>query len=824
MASFKEWVQRLVNKALSFLKKLTNKIRLTFNKNTFNKIKHLKKADLITGFNVFLGVVKSVASILIISAGLLGALGFGIGLGYFAYLVSDTPVPTKSELSDKINDVEQISTITYSNGDKIANIKSDILRKNVKSEDMSPILKNALISTEDENFEEHKGIVPKAVIRALLSDAIGYGGSSGGSTLTQQLVKQQVLTNEQSYKRKANEILLALKTEKFFSKDEIITSYLNVSPFGRNNTGQNIAGVEEAALGIFGVHANNLTTPQAAFIAGLPQSPIEYSPYKNTGELKSEEGLAFGLKRKDNVLFNMYKEEFITKEEYQKAVEYDLTQDFIPTESAQNDTNGFLYHYVEQEAIKSLMPTFYKKDHLSKEDLEEDEALAEKYATIAERELRRSGVTIKTTIDKDVYNAMQQAEADRASKIDDGRGTIQNGSVLMDNQSGRVIAFIGGRDYATNQNNHAFQTRRSPGSTIKPLIAYAPAIDIGLIGSESQLSNNSRKYRDGDELRNYSGEASSGFKSAREALKISDNVPVVELYQELLNHTDPKTYYDKMNMVMEDKEFKYESIAVGGTDYGPTVFEQTNAFATLANEGKYAQGYAIESIVKNDGTVLFEHEVEPVQVYSPATASIMNNMMRDVVNSGTGVDAKNDLSAMKSGLASADWVGKTGTSQEFKDFWFIASTPKITFSSWMGYDDNRSLYKEWDKRNKQLWADLANAAYQANPDLFGVNEKFTLDSSVIKKDVSSFTGQIPGGLVSVNNGKRSVPGKTVTSLWATNGPANSTFRFGIGGTDNDYLKAWDSAYVAPKKNTTYSNTYKYNNSYNRNTYSYRKTN
>lgn len=778
---------------MSSLNNDSNKIDTSEKRNRKNS-----SANFVTGINVFLGVLKSITKILIVTLGLGATLGLGLGLGYFAYLVSDTPVPTKKELQNKINNVEQISTLTYSNNEKIANIKSDILRTSIASDAISPIVKNALISTEDENFMEHDGIVPKAVLRALISDATGLGGSSGGSTITQQLVKQQVLTNETTYKRKANEILLALKTEKYFSKDDIITAYLNVSPFGRNNSGQNIAGVEEAALGIFGVHANNLSISQSAFIAGLPQSPIEYSPYKNTGELKGKKELAIGLKRKDNVLFNMYKEGFITKKEYDTALAYDLTKDFIATESVQNDTNGFLYHYVHQEAIKIMMPTLYEKDHVTKEEIAENDKLADKYAKIADRELRRSGVTIQTTIDQNVYNAMQQAEADHSWKIDDGRGTIQNGSVLMDNQTGRVISFIGGRNYNENQNNHAFQTRRSPGSTIKPLLAYAPAIDVGLIGSESQLSNNSRKYRGGDNLRNYSGLPTTGFKSVREALKVSDNVPVVELYQELLNHTDPKSYYKKMNMVMDSKEFKYESIPVGGTDYGPTVFEQTNAFATLANKGQYAQGYAIEKITKNDGTVLYEHQVEPVDVFSPATASIMNDMMRDVVNYGTGVDAKNNLVAMGSNVAAADWVGKTGTSQEFKDYWFIASTPKVTISSWMGYDDNTSLYKEWDARNKQLWADLTNAAYQAKPDLFGVYDKFTLDPSVITTEVSDFTGQIPGGTVTINGGQRSIPGKTTTSLWATNGPANSTFKFGIGGDDSQYLNAWNNAYVKPK--------------------------
>lgn len=746
-----------------------------------------------TLFNVIFGVLKSLIFFFICIFVLLGVLGIGIGAGYFAFLVSDTNVPTKSELISKINNSAQISKITYQNDEKVSDIKSDLLRTKAASKEISPLVKQALISTEDENFERHKGVVPKAIIRALVSDLTGFGGASGGSTITQQLIKQQVLTNETSYKRKANEILLALKTEKYFTKDEIITAYLNVSPFGRNNSGQNIAGIQEAAFGIFNKKAADLNLPQAAFIAGLPQSPIVYSPFDGAGDIKEEDNLSFGLKRKNHVLFNMYKEGFIKRGEYEEALSYDITKDFKPQENIQANTSSFLYQYAFHEAALKLMPIYYEADGFKRKEVEENDAKFQRYYDIATQELRNGGVTVKTTIDQKVYTALQEAEATYAPKIDDGRGTIQNGSAMIDNQTGRVIAFVGGRDFNSNQNNHATQTRRSPGSTIKPLIAYAPAIDVGLIGSESMLSNNSRKYRDGHKLRNYSGKKTTGFETVREALRVSDNVPVVELYQELLKVANPKDYYDKMNMVMDEKEFKYESIPVGGTDYGPTVLEQTNAFATLANEGKYAENYVIDKIIDSEGNVLYEHKVKPVEVYSKATASIMNDMMRDVVNKGTGVDAKKYMEEMASGAHKGDWVGKTGTSQEFRDYWFIASTPGVTISSWIGYDDNTPLYKEWDKRNKELWARLVTAAYMTNPDLFKIDKKFKLDTTVKKEKVSSFTGQKPGK-VKANGYTQQTPGKEITSLWAKKGPEKSTFRFGIGGTDDNYKDAWNNPY------------------------------
>lgn len=216
---------------------------------------------------------------------LFAALGIGIGAGYFAYLVEDTQLPTKKELQTELGNITETSKIVYADNTEISKIQTDLMRTTISSDKISPLLKTAIISTEDEYFDKHQGYVPKAVLRALVSEATGIG-SSGGSTLTQQLVKQQILTDETTFKRKANEIVLSAQVEKHFSKDEIITTYLNVSPFGRNNKGQNIAGVQEAARGIFGVDAKDVTLPQAAYIAGLPQSPITYSPYTNTGALK----------------------------------------------------------------------------------------------------------------------------------------------------------------------------------------------------------------------------------------------------------------------------------------------------------------------------------------------------------------------------------------------------------------------------------------------------------------------------------------------------------------------------------------------------------
>ena len=266
-----------------------------------------------TVFTVFRGLSVIFGIVLVLG----GTFGAAAGVGYFVRLVEKTPQANKEKMLSAINNIHGVSTLKYSNGENISDISSDLIRVNVPSNAISENVKNALIATEDDTFKTNDGVVPKAVIRGIIG-SIGGGSSSGGSTLTQQLIKQQLLGDSVTFQRKASEIVYARALTTYLSKDEILTDYLNVSPFGRNNKGQNIAGVEAAAEGIFGKTAKDLTIPQAAFIAGLPQSPIVYSPYAANGALKTKANLLYGINRQKNVLFNMYRNGYITATDYKK--------------------------------------------------------------------------------------------------------------------------------------------------------------------------------------------------------------------------------------------------------------------------------------------------------------------------------------------------------------------------------------------------------------------------------------------------------------------------------------------------------------------------
>ena len=809
---------RIKQKGLAFLQSLKSTIskkdpEKNSGKSSKKKKKTKTKLTIWTIFaNILLGI-KATFNTLFILAFIGGLLGSGVVLGYAVSLFDQVSVPQTEDLLKQVNNISSISEIRYADGSMIGAIESDLLRTSVSSEDISDNLKQAIVATEDEHFAEHNGVVPKAVIRASLGNFIGLGSSSGGSTLTQQLIKQQVVGDAPTLARKASEIVDALALERAMSKDEILTTYLNVAPFGRNNKGQNIAGAQQAATGIFGVDASKLTVPQAAFLAGLPQSPISYSPYESTGEMKSEEDLQLGIKRSKDVLYNMYRTGAISKEDYETYKAYDIKQDFLPAENVSITAKGFLYFSALDEATNLMYDYLVQKDNVSAQELK-NESIQKSYRELAEKEIQNGGYRITTTIDKAIHTAMQNAVANYGYLLDDSSGQPEVGNVLMDNQTGAILGFVGGRDYQSNQNNHAFNTKRSPASTTKPILAYSIAIDQGLMGSASVLSNYPTNFSNGNPIM-YVNSPGTGMMSLREALNYSWNIPAYWTYQLLLQKgVDVRSYMEKMGY--DIPEYGIESLPMGG-GIDVTVAQHTNGYQTLANNGVYHKKYMISKIEKTSGEVIYEHKDEPVQVYSKATATIMQSLLRDVISSRVTSTFQNDLASLNSSLASADWIGKTGTTNEDGDMWLMVSTPRLTLGGWIGHDDNSPLAKgAGHYRNANYMAHLVNAIHQASPSAWG-SERFSLDPSVTSSQVLKSTGQKPGK-VSINGKEINVTGETVTSYWANQaGAPTTTYRFAIGGSDSDYQNAWSSILGSlPKASSSSSNSNNNNNTNNRN--------
>ena len=782
-------LNELKRKMLEFFQRVKSKI----NHRKSEKVSEEKKSD-VTGGRILsilgsiLATIKGVLNTLFILGFIGGLFGAGVALGYGVALFDKAKVPPAEDLVKQVKNVSSISEIVYADGSVIASIESDLLRTSVSSEEISDNLKKAIVATEDEHFLEHKGVVPKAVIRATLGTFAGLGSSSGGSTLTQQLIKQQVVGDAPTLARKATEIVDALALERVMGKDEILTAYLNIAPFGRNHKGQNIAGVQQAAEGIFGIDANKLSIPQAAFLAGLPQSPITYSPYENTGELKSDEDLELGLKRAKGVLYNMYRTGALTKEEYDQYKDYNIKQDFLPSGTVNAVSRDYLYFTAMSEATDRMYEYLVQQDNVSSQELKK-EAVQKAYHERAEQELSKGGYKITTTINKKIHNAMQNAVANYGRLVDDATGQPEVGNVLMDNKTGAVLGFVGGRNYQINQNNHAFDTKRSPASTTKPLLAYGIAIDQGLMGSASILSNYPTKFSNGNPIM-YVNSPGTGMMTLGEALNYSWNIPAYWTYRMLREKgVDVKGYMEKMGY--EIPEYGIESLPMGG-GIEVTVAQHTNGYQTIANNGVYHQKHVISKIESSDGRVIYEFQDKPVQVYSKATATIMQSLLREVISSRITSSFQTDLASINSSLARADWIGKTGTTNEDENMWLMLSTPRLTLGGWLGHDDNRPMAKgAGHYRNAKYMAYLVNAIQQAEPGVWG-NERFNLDSSVTQSQVLRSTGQKPGK-VSVNGKTVDLSGSTVTSYWANKAGAPTTsYHFAIGGSEADYQNAWSS--------------------------------
>lgn len=760
-----------------------------------------KKVDvhqLENSFGIFLRTLKLLINSIVVLGFLIAIFGGGVGVGFVVSLFDKVEVPKTKELVEKVSEVSRISTITYSDGSLVSEVNSDLLRIPVTSEEVSDYLKQAVIATEDETFETHNGVVPKAVLRAALG-SIGLGSSSGGSTLTQQLIKQQLVGDAPTFTRKANEIVSALALERNMTKNEILTIYLNVSPFGRNNQGKNIAGVEAAARGIFGKTAKELSVPQAAYIAGLPQSPIVYSPYASDGTRKADDDMIYGIERYQDVLYNMYRASFLTKEEYEAYKDYDIKQDFIAPAPITSDTKDYLYYEVMEEAQQVMFDYLVKRDAVSENDLKNDD-MKSSYEEMATQELSQGGYIIKSTVDKGIYSAMQSVVANYGSVLDNGNEYVETGSVLIDNSTGAILGFIGGRNFATNQNNHAFDTQRSPASTIKPLLAYGIAIDQGLLGSASILSNYPTNFSSGQPIM-YGSSKGTGMMNLKTAIDMSVNIPAFWTYKMIQNAgVNAKDYMEKMNYHIP--MYDIESVPLGG-GVEISVLTNTNAYQTLANGGVYNKHYIVESITASDGTVVYQHEAAPVQVYSKATASIMNMLLRQVINSGYTSTFKSRLSSLNPQAATSDFVGKTGTSNEVNDVWLMLSTPKVTLGTWVGNDDNSEMYV-WTGyyNNSQYVAYLADALYNVKSDMF--SGKFELDNSVISSNVVSSTGQ-RAGTVQVNGRQVTIGGATTTSYWAKNGAPVTNYNFMVGGTDSDKRQAWNTI-IGSQTTTSSSST------------------
>ena len=693
-------------------------------------------------------ILTSITQSLLLSTGLLLSLSMGLAIGYVGGLVKDQPVLTQKEMKDQINNISKNSEVYFGSGEKLGTINSELIRKTVTYEELGDNVKNAIIASEDSNFYSNSGVDIFAVLRASLSEVTG-AKTSGGSTITQQLVKNQLLDNSRSYERKAKEILLALRVDSHFSKNEILENYLNVAPFGKNSLGQNISGIETAAQGVFGVHSKDLNIAQAAYLVGFVQSPYKYTPFDSAGNIRSTEELQAGFERQQYVLERMLSNNFITKEQFEEAKKFDIKGAYTKQKYSEYTDYPYIRDEVTSSVAEILAEQTAKKNN-RKEEFKNDSDYRNELIEKSRIKFITGGYKVKTTLDKKLYDTLQETKKQFASYPTYTQGGVvyplEIGASVIENSTGKVLAFIGGMDYKKQQLNHATRTRRSPGSTIKPLLVYGPAIDKGYITPNSTVLDK-RFNHYGWRPENYDM-SERGYLPAREALARSLNLPTVRLYSAFYKEDPVTNYLEKMDIEgLTESDKTNLATAIGGMTYGLSVTENTSAFSTFANKGEHKKAHIIEEIENNDGELIYKADFSPVKVFEESTSYLIVDMLGDVINKsyGTSHDIPSKLK-----FNSKNLFVKTGTSEYYKDLWVVGGSTKITVGLWNGYDSPAKV-PSYDYAQRS-WIAVMNAIYALDKNLISPDTAFSRPKSVVDASINGYNNAKGGTKDIVPNG------------------------------------------------------------------------
>ncbi|RKD24946.1 hypothetical protein BEP19_03675 [Ammoniphilus oxalaticus] len=686
-------------------------------------------------------------SLLLLLTGLM--LGAGAAIGFVASLVKEQPALSYREIQDKIFSQAQTSFAYFNEGQQIGQLRTEEDRRLVSVFDVSPRLIQAIVATEDRLFYEHYGVNINGLFRAGYESIGGSSVQTGGSSLTQQLVKQTILTPEVNLERKAREIFLALRLERMFSKDQIIEAYMNKMYFGKNANGSNIYGVQAAAKGIFGVDVKDLNLPQSAYIAGMLQAPSRFVPF-------NPDGLQRGKDRQRIVLDRMLEVGYITPAEYREALAYDIKAHLREADEVRAYSKyPHLMMTIEYQAAKVLLD----QDIRDNPELSERKISEEEYRELVEfkrKEVLSKGYHVYTTIDKQTYE-MMNAIADndnnfarpRSYTLPNGKrvenAIEQVGATLLDNKTGAVLGFIGGRDFQNSQYNHT-AIPRQPGSTMKPIAAYAPAFELGLLQpgfviDDSPLALDNGPGNPPFYPSNYDNRF-RGPVTTRIALQHSYNIPAIKAYLEVGTER-ALDYVQKMGIttIVTPKEnprrndYQSKTLPIGGLTEGVTVEELTNAFSVFANDGVLQKSFMISKITDSTGSPIFEHRVMPRRVYSEQTAYLMTDMMRSVVQSGTAT-------SLKSYIGGRPVAGKTGTTNRDVDSWFVGYTPDVSLGVWIGYDERYPLPNSRPPRSIQIWGKIMRDLGNLYPDRYPRNANFSAPSGIVRKEICAKSGKL----------------------------------------------------------------------------------
>ncbi|NLY30778.1 MAG: penicillin-binding protein 1A [Firmicutes bacterium] len=589
----------------------------------------------------------------------------GAGLGIFAGFLKSAPSLADVEFTPRL------TTYVYdANGEVLTRFFTEN-RVEVSIDRMPRYLHDAILAAEDDGFYEHYGIDFKAIVRALIADIRAGAKVQGASTITMQLARTAFLTQKKLWTRKLQEVLWAIQIERKYSKEEILEAYLNIINFGHG-----AYGVQAASEMYFGKSVEDLTLPEAALLAAIPKSPVYLSPISYPEA---------AMNRRNWILGRMADLGYITREEAEAA-------------------RATPIELVERKPREKVAPYFI--DYVLQE-------LLERYGQDL---VYGGGLKVYTTLD---LNMQRTAEETLLNSLPNGRvdrnglQQPQGALVAIDPRNGHIKAMVGGR--GDDKFNRAVLAKRQPGSAMKPFI-YTVAIEKGYTPATIMVDEpieyvmaNGQTWAPQNYHRDHRGEI-----TLREALELSINVVAVKLLDEV-GIRDVVDLVKKMGITTLVEEGRFNDLglaplALGGLTHGVTVLEMASAYGVYANQGVRVPPVAIVKVVDADGNVLEEHKLQGQQVISEQTAYIMNDMLKGVVERGTGRQAAIGRPA----------AGKTGTAQNYTNGWFIGYTPSLVTAVWMG-DDEQSQdmvykgvrYGSWN--TAQMWSEFMRRALKDEP-------------------------------------------------------------------------------------------------------------
>ncbi|MEH7548669.1 PBP1A family penicillin-binding protein, partial [Neobacillus vireti] len=576
----------------------------------------------------------------------LGIIGILTGVGTFAYLVKDAPKLDPKLLKDPI------PSKIFDKNDKLITEVGAVNREYVNYKDIPAVVEDAVLATEDYRFYKHHGIDPIRLGGAILANFQHGFGAEGGSTITQQVVKNTFLTQEKTLKRKVQEAWLAYELEQQYTKHQIFEMYVN-----KVYVSENSHGLATAAKIYYGKDLKDLTLAEAAQIAGMPQSPNNYNPFDFPENAE---------KRRNIVLSLMYQHGYISKQQMEEAEKVSVAKDVLPIEKRQVKDNKTYDSFVD--------------------------AVINEVHDTTDFDIYTDGLTIYTSLDRDAQLHVNEILNDKDSNIipypDD---KFQAGIVLLDTKTSEIRAIGGGRNQQVQRGfNYATDTRRQPGSTIKPVLDYGPAIEYLNWGTYEMINDKPITYSSGKKFGNWD-QKYKGPMSIRTALQLSRNSPAVQALQQV-GLDKAKDF--AVNLGIPLKEI-YESYAIGGFETGVSPLQMAGAYAAFGNNGFYTKPHAVRKIKLRDGTMI-DTSPKPKVVMKDSTAFMVTDMLKSVlVYPGTGTRAK---------VPGLPIAGKTGTtnytdqemqewnidSSSVPDAWFTGYTTNYTASIWTGYESRKT--------------------------------------------------------------------------------------------------------------------------------------